>query len=472
MNRTKEVSLMYEADGITPAGTSFSAIRDRIQDALQAAIMGGADMDLDGDNDSGMCVDGGCGCSPCGCGTRTYAWVMDVFPSTFVYSMDGEMFQCPYTDDGDTVTLGTPYEVETSYTTVASDESHRRVLAAECVQLTESFNKEAGTIPLTVIKPGFNKSKQRYYPAATLKRDYKIFEGARMFADHQTEREATERPEGSVHTWVGTIKKVWAEGDGTVKAQAAIIDPAFRAKLEMLNSQKMISDMGVSIRAIGEASTQEVEGLETTYIESLLAARSVDFVTYAGAGGQVDAIESAVADPNDVDIITETVLRKRRPDLIELIETKFQGEQMKTAEQQLGEANTQLADTKKKLEEATKRIEESEKVAKKASAAAELTKMLSESKLPKVSQERLKKVYAEAVSTDGMKEAITAEQEYLKTLNVEITKHNGAEENGSTEVQESAEQPSKKKSATAVEAFMAMGFTEAEAKIAAAGKRC
>jgi len=56
-------------------------------------------------------------------------------------------------------------------------------------------------------------------------------------------------------------------------------------------------------------------------VESLIAARSVDFVTYAGAGGQIEAMESATRDNEiDVDLVTEAALRKRRPDLIRLVE--------------------------------------------------------------------------------------------------------------------------------------------------------
>src|SRR5581483_10273376 len=97
-------SLMYEADGTTPKSESFDAIRCRVQDAINQAIAAGEDMDCDGDDDSGC-----------------YAWIMDLFPSSVVYSMDGCLFQCDYQDDGELVTLGKPVEVEQSYTTVADD---------------------------------------------------------------------------------------------------------------------------------------------------------------------------------------------------------------------------------------------------------------------------------------------------------------------------------------------------------------
>ena len=160
-------------------------------------------------------------------------------------------------------------------------------------QLAEAtYDKPGGIVTLTVIKPGFNKSKRRYYPAETLKRDYRVFEGAKMFADHATAEEERRRPEGSVKDWVASVKDLWVDGDGTVRATAAVIDPAFRGKLENLAKHDKLGEMGVSIRAAGEARETEVEGRPTQYIERLLTARSVDFVTYPAAGGGVDMLES------------------------------------------------------------------------------------------------------------------------------------------------------------------------------------
>jgi hypothetical protein len=147
-------------------------------------------------------------------------------------------------------------------------------------------------VTLTVIKPGFNKSKRRFYPADMLRRDYRVFEGAKMFADHQTTEEERRRPEGSVGNWVASLKSLWVEQDGTVRATAAVIDNAFRGKLENLAKHGKLGEMGVSIRAAGEAREAEVEGHETQYVEKLIAASSVDFVTYAAAGGGVDMLES------------------------------------------------------------------------------------------------------------------------------------------------------------------------------------
>src|SRR5579862_2384195 len=433
---------------------SFDSIRCKVMDAIAAKIKAGIDMDGDNDGatDAGQCAACGCvcgqryGCSCCTNCSCTYpksAWCMDLFPEQVVYSMDGKLMQCDYSIDADgDVQLSDPIEVETSYTPVegvaAATESFR-VLACNAVPLEESaYDAASGKLTMTVIKPGLNKSKARYYPASTLKRDFAVFENAKMFADHQSEKEAKDRPEGSVNNWVAQIKKVWPESDGTIKAEAMVIDPPFKAKLDTLNKAGLLHEMGVSIRAIGEASEQEREGVTTNVVESLVAARSVDFVTYAGAGGQIEAMESAQQDSeNDVDLVTEAVLRKRRPDLIRLVEKHVQEITMKSVEQQLQESQTQVTTLTKENTDLKNKFAEAQKAAAKATVAAELTKQLTESKLPEISQARIRKQFTEADKADGIKEAIAEEVEYLKkvgaTTKTPAPKNMGAAANGTQE---------------------------------------
>lgn len=504
---------------------SFDAIRCQVMSAIAANIKAGIDMDGDDDGaeDSGRCSGCGCNCGrefgcsccvECGCTYPKYAWCMDLFPLQVVYSMDGKMMQCDYSISGDEVTLSDPIEVETSYTPVHAADAQEsfRVLALSTTPFEESaYDAASGKLTMTVIKPGLNKSKARFYPKETLTRDYKVFENAKMFADHQTEKAAKEQPEGSVNNWVAQISKVWPESDGTIKATAIVIDPPFKAKLESLNKSGLLHEMGVSIRAIGEASEGERDGVTTNVVESLIAARSVDFVTYAGAGGQIEAMESATEDNDlDVDLVTEAGLRKRRPDLVQLVEKHAQETTMKSLEQQLKESKTghdtltaENADLKKKFSEAqtaatklaedrkaadkttadllkenatqlktltesnielTGKIEAAEKATAKATVANELTKRLNESKLPEISQNRIRKQFAEAAVIDGIKEAITEELAYVKSLGGKLTTKNlGAGDNGTTRESENVA-PTKEQMA---EAFQSMGLNETESKLAA-----
>lgn len=355
-----------------------------------------------------------------------------------------------------------------------------RVLISGCEQLIKesaAYNPTTGEMTITVIKPGFNKSKGRFYPADVLKRDHKIFEGAKMFVDHQTDSESKQRPEGSVNNWVGTIRNTWAEADGTVKAKVAVIDPPFKAKLDALNEKQMLGDMGVSIRAIGAARGAKVDGIDTTLVESFVRARSVDFVTFAGAGGRVEAIESESNDDTDVDLISEAQLRERRPDLITIIESHNEGKRV-TIEQQLAEANQKLAAAEatnaqltSQVAALTTQVQESVTAGKKAVAKAELTRLLSEATLPAKAKERLEKQFSEATEITGMKEAIVAEVDYIKAVGgpiVPIKKNNGTGENQEhTESDQDTEAQFKELK----ESFVAMGMSEKEAEIAAKGKK-
>ncbi len=163
----------------------------------------------------------------------------------------------------------------------------------EFLQLEEAaFSK--GIAIVTVIKPGFNESKSRYYPAEVLRRDHQVFVG-KMFENHPTRREASERPEGSLRRWVANLRKVWIEADGRVRGEAVIIEDYFRKKLERLATHGLLSEMGVSIRAAGEAETGEIGGHKTTIVSRFLRGRA-DFVTYPGAGGVVEMLESIYND--------------------------------------------------------------------------------------------------------------------------------------------------------------------------------
>lgn len=401
-----------------------------------------------------------------------YSWIQNLYSDKVVYALGGEYYQRSYTITGDTVTFGDAVEVEMSWTPVGESQ---RALVGEVAQVKEAaYDASKGELTVKIIQPGFSKNqtkgRQRYYPAETIRKSHKIFEGAKMFGDHQTDKEAKEKPEGSVHNWVANLGETWVEeADGAAYGKATVIDPAFKAKLENLKSAGLLSEMGVSIRCAAECSEGKVEGRDAMVIESLLSARSVDFVTYAGAGGRVETLESDESEDH-LDLISETRLREKRPDLVELIESKFQSEDIvnKTLEQQLQEANTQLAAAntqlateKKRADTSEAKVQEAEKTAKKATAQVEIAKLINESKLPEKAQERLKKQFSEAIEVAGVAEAISFEKEYLKSVgSAAVVKNLG----------ENAENKSEPKKISLKESFMNSGLNEKEAEIAAAGR--
>ena len=313
---------------------------------------------------------------------------------------------------------------------VEEKEPTMRILAAGVEPIDEkAFDGEKGEVTLTVIKPGFNTSKSRFYPAETLKRDAQVFAGVKMFADHQTAAAEFEQPEDSVNRWVGQVKKVWAEDDGTIKATAAVIDKPFKDKLVELSKHDLLSQMGNSIRAVGEGVKGKVDGAVTVIVERLLKGRSVDFVTYAGAGGQVEAIEADEGDETDVDLIDEQGLRKARPDLVEIIEAGVEPkpneeEEGKTMPEETAKLKTDLAASETALKEVTterdglkEERDKAQRETAKADAQAKIKEAIANAKdLPEPAQKKLSQQFADADSADGIEDAIKTEREYIASL--------------------------------------------------------
>lgn len=320
------------------------------------------------------------------------------------------------------------------------------------VGLTEAYDAKTGELSVTVIKPGFNKSKGRFYPASVLKRDYGIFEGAKMFADHQTEAEAKARPEGSVRDWVGSLKSVSVEADGTIKGKAIIVDPVFQAKMARLAETNMLPQMGISIRASGLADRKTVEGVPTMHVEALKHSRSVDFVTFAGAGGQVEAIE---CDAVGLELLRESVeyviTQKGTTTMTEAEIQKLQAD-LATANANLQTVNTEKAALETK-------VNESAKAARIATVQTEVEKQLTEAKLPKPVADRVREEFKAQESVETLPAAIKRETDYAKAI-AGVKVLNLGEGHGG------GDQGDKDKKAD----FSLLGLSEAEAKIANAGR--
>jgi hypothetical protein len=460
--KTKKKKIAAKEDAL-PQSQSLDSLRDQVTAAVQAAACS-----CNPNSQFCQCADDavGCDCDDC------YVWVRDLFPDKVVYSIAGKLYQRSYSRDAqDNVALSAPIQVEVAYTPLG--ESYRAVCGyvSNLKEAGASYNAKTGELTLTVIKPGLNTSKSRFYPASVLKRDASIFENAKMFADHQTDKEAKDRPEGSVNNWVAQLGKPWAEADGTIRAKAKVIDPPFKEKLESLQTAGLLSEMGVSIRAIGVGAEAEVadgsETVKTNMIERLVAARSVDFVTYPGAGGRCEVLESDRSDEFDVDLLTVQQLKERRPDLLELIESNAREEvaKVKTLEQQLQESEAARVAAVQKAADAETKLTEATNQAKKAETATKLSDLLKEAKLPAKAEERLKKQFENATEVTGMKEAIDYEKEYIASLAPGATVRNmGAKDNGIVDTQEADET---KAGEALKKSFLATGMSEAEAKIAA-----
>ena len=298
-------------------------------------------------------------------------------------------------------------------------EAETRELIQFYMPLTEAkFDK--GQAQVIIIKPGFNTTEDRYYPAEVLKRDYGIFEGQKMYADHPTEEEDKARPERSIRDWVATLIEVKCDDDGVITGIAEIVEPWLMQKLASLRDKDMLSEMGISINAVGSASKGIIEGKETLVIEKLVAARSVDFVTEPGAGGVVTFYESDRS--HDIDLVELSVLREKRPDLVKRIEADVRAEitkEVKKAmenEERVKELEGQIETLTTERDGLKEAAEKAEKDKAKAEAQAIIKEAVDKAELPDAAKERLIERFKDAESAEGIEEAIQSEVDYIAKL--------------------------------------------------------
>lgn len=156
----------------------------------------------------------------------------------------------------------------------------------EFVALVEKAVRRDGTIPVRLIAPGWGSSG--YYPADVLERDGpRVFgAGTKMYWNHPTVIEETQRPEGDLNALAGELIS------GARWEAAGLAGPGLYADAKLFGQyraavEELAPHIGVSIRASGRAVQGEVDGRRGPVIESIVDRRSVDFVTEPGAGGQI-----------------------------------------------------------------------------------------------------------------------------------------------------------------------------------------
>ena len=184
-------------------------------------------------------------------------------------------------------------ETEIEAQVEAEPEEAREIeITGDVISLVEGAVRKDGIVTLKVIAPGWGSSG--YYPADVLARDgAKTFtKGTKMFWDHATSAEEAERPEGRLDALAGEFvtDALWhaegAAGPG-LYADAKVFGRYRDAVAELA------PHIGVSIRAMGKAREGEADGKRGPVIQSFSAARSVDFVTQPGAGGQIVSLFEA-----------------------------------------------------------------------------------------------------------------------------------------------------------------------------------
>lgn len=286
-----------------------------------------------------------------------------------------------------------------------------RAILGQIGAITEA---DKGIARVVIIRAGFgNPVDNYYYPADVLRQSYAIFEGAKMYSNHATAEEEAIRPEGDIRQWVGNLKNVtWDESQQAVVGDAVIHEPWLKDKLSGLRDVGLLSEMGISIRAVGKAYAGTVEGKQANIVEEILGVRSVDFVTEAGAGGVVVMYE-ADARRYDVDLVNITVLKERRPDLVEEVKAEAKQEvDTMTLEERITELEGQVTQLTEERDKAQGELEEAkkEKASAEAKAAVEAA-LAAATDLPEAAKKRLAARFS--TSAEGLEDAIKEEREYV-----------------------------------------------------------
>lgn len=342
-------------------------------------------------------------------------------------------------------------------------------MGAEFVPLVEGTLRRDGTVPVKLIQPGWGSSG--FYPAEVLERDGPVVfpAGTKMYWNHPTLSEEAERPEGDLRNLAAELvsgarwEAAGAAGPG-LYADAKVFGP-YQAAVE-----ELAPHIGVSIRAAGRAVAGEADGRTGRIVQQLVNARSVDFVTEPGAGGQIISMFEAAR---------RDVSTQRRKGAEAQDGSTDNGALQAQEAIEMEELQTQLAEAQQQIEElrtANARLAEA-LVLRDAHALA--GEVLAEANLPDVTRRRLLGQVATnpPVGEDGqldalalrqrVTEAITAEQQYLAEAagyGAGRIQGIGGQQAQGNQVDEAAVQ------ARMAEAFQALGLSETSARAAANGR--
>jgi len=353
-----------------------------------------------------------------------------------------------------------PEECEASAIKIANSKVSESSITGDVITLIEKSVGDDGIFPIRIIKPGWGSSG--YYPAETLKRDGgKVFtQGLKMYWDHPTQTEESERPERSLRDLAGELvtDAEWKDsglyGAG-LYASAKVFEP-YRAAVKELTPH-----IGVSIRAAGIAEQGEADGQKGLIVEEITNAASVDFVTVPGAGGKVLELFESYRDPEQI--------RKG----IEMEEIKELKEAKIALEAQALEKDKRLKEAEEKQKTSDAALKEANDALQKANEAillkqaAEFVEKKLPEELPDLTKKRLvEKLSKSPVLTEDKKldevkfgelieAAIKEEKEYQSTV-FGSGKITGMGESGSEEDQKNLEESFKQH-------YISQGFSEEQA---------
>lgn len=241
---------------------------------------------------------------------RRYVSLSAIYSDRAVIELDGKHYQYAYSFQhvagSDQVVLGAPIEVVEQYVPTAPVQAPKAAAVVDAVREgmgdAQAFREAAdGSIAVTLIRAG-RSGNRNYYPDAVLREAAPMFEGVRVFVKSDAEHIAGKGKD--VRSLIGGIYSVrFVEGavpdTGALVGTFKALDPTDTAVTKMVEAVKrgMQGLLGLSIDA--DARTRKRQAGAETLREAVRFTKvhSVDLIVEPGAGGGLDRLTEAAADP-------------------------------------------------------------------------------------------------------------------------------------------------------------------------------
>lgn len=227
-----------------------------------------------------------------------------IYSDRAIIEMGGRKYQYGYTVSttpaGDQVILTAPVEVIEQYVpTVPADKTVVREAQADA-----TFREAAdGSIDVTLIRAG-RSGNRNYYPDQVLREAAPMFEGVRVFVKSDAEHLAGKGK--AVSNLIGGIYSVrFVEGKatdtGVLLGTFKPLDPSDAAVTKMTEAVKrgMQSLLGLSIDADARTKKRKAGNEQLREAVRFVKVHSVDLIVEPGAGGGLDRLTEAAAEPTN-----------------------------------------------------------------------------------------------------------------------------------------------------------------------------
>lgn len=220
--------------------------------------------------------------------------------------------------------------------------------------INESLGDEGNVYKATLLQSGVSKNRN-FWSADLLRSSFRMFEGAKAFADHPTRREAADRPERSVRDLIG-----WYEGvkfvpnvtGGKITANFHVLEGPVAEIIRQAHARGKGDLVQLSVNISGKRRPRMIEGTMVRDVEELNRVHSVDAVTEASAGGSIDQIAASERTTEEVQHLMD--LDKVQPDEVRAI-LKEKPELLDAVRDLLGaEEKTDAPQDQSKVEESKK----------------------------------------------------------------------------------------------------------------------